>query len=270
MFHSEPVYATDHAAPVLQTHSWRTVTNSTPYLIPHLRSDMTILDIGCGPGSISVDLARRVPNGHVTGIEYVPDPLDEARSLASREGVTNIDFRVGDIHSLAFPDNSFDLVHVHQVLQHIADPVQALREMRRVAKSNGGIVAARESATFSWYPENQGIQTWHAVTERMAKGKGGHPNPGSYIHTWAQEAGFPVDKIQKSTGTWCFSTPEEREYWGGTMAERTQSSGFTTMVLGGGWATAQELESMARGWREWVVDEQGWFGVLHGEIVCFK
>ena len=264
------VYSTDHAAPVLQTHSWRTVANSTPYLIPHLRPDMTILDIGCGPGSISVDLAQRVPNGHVTGTEYVPDPLDEARSLASRKGVTNIDFRVGDIHTLDFPDNSFDLVHVHQVLQHIADPIQALREMRRVAKPNGGIVAARESAIFTWYPENQGIQTWQAVTERVARGKGGSPNPGSHIHVWAQEAGFPLERIQKSVGTWCFSTPEERKYWGGTMAGRCQSSGLRTMALEGGWATAQDLESMVSGWNEWIVDERGWFGVLHGEIVCFK
>ena len=140
---SQPsVYTTDHSASVLRTHSWRTGANSAGYLLPHLRSDMKILDIGCGPGSITIDLARLVPRGHVTGVEYVPDPLEEARALAAAKGVTNITFEIGDIHSLRFEDDTFDVVHAHQVLQHIADPVKALQEMRRVTKV-GGLVACR-------------------------------------------------------------------------------------------------------------------------------
>lgn len=68
----------------------------------------------------------------------------------------NVSFQIGSIHDLPFPDDSFDIVHVHQVLQHITDPVLAMQEMRRVAKG-GGIVAARESASLTWYPESEGI-----------------------------------------------------------------------------------------------------------------
>lgn len=139
------------------------------------------------PSSISVDFARRANQGHVIGIENVPDPLDQARHLAVSQGVTNVDFRLGDIHALEFPDNTFDIVHVHQVLQHITDPVKALCEMRRVVK-HGGIVAARESASMIWYPENRGIDNWLEVTQRMGKAKGGNPHPGQYIHVWAEEA----------------------------------------------------------------------------------
>lgn len=264
------VYTTDHSSSVLQTHNWRTATNSAAYLLPHIQPNMTILDIGCGPGSISVDFAHRVPQGHVTGIEYVADPLDQARSLAASQGLTNIDFRVGDIHALDFPDNSFDIVHVHQVLQHITDPVQALREMRRVAKSDGGIVAARESAQFAWYPDNEGIASWFDLAAKMVKGKGSNPSPGRYIHVWAHEAGFDRAKIQKSAGTWLFSSRAEREYWGGSMAARAVSSGFTKTAIEEGWTTREELDKMARGWREYVEDEDAWFAVLHGEIVCWK
>ncbi|KAL2868928.1 class I SAM-dependent methyltransferase [Aspergillus lucknowensis] len=265
-----PVYTTNHAPSVLRTHSWRTASNSAAYLLPHLTPSMRILDIGCGPGSITVDLATHVPSGHVTGIEYVPDPLPAAEALAASRGVKNVDFRVGDIHALEFEDESFDVVHVHQVLQHVADPVKALREMKRVVKSGGGIVAVRESASMTWYPENRGISDWLDLTGRMAKGKGGNPHPGRYIHVWAREAGFEMRNIKRSAGTWCFSSPEERDYWGESMAGRMESSGFAEGAVKEGFASPEELEGVARGWREWVGEEDGWFAVLHGEILCWK
>ncbi|KAI9375540.1 S-adenosyl-L-methionine-dependent methyltransferase [Aspergillus egyptiacus] len=263
------VYTTNHAPSVLQTHSWRTAQNSAAHLLPHLHPDMKILDIGCGPGSITVDLASLVPTGHVTGLEYVADPLDSARTLAAARGVTNIEFRVGDIHALEFADDSFDIVHVHQVLQHVRDPVKALAEMRRVVKP-GGIVAARESAAMTWFPENSGIAGWLDLTSRMARAKGGDPHPGNRIHVWAREAGFAMERIRRSAGSWCFSSPEEREYWGESMARRMESSGFAEGAVREGFASQEELEAIARGWREWVQDEDGWFGLLHGEILCWK
>ncbi|KAL4863847.1 hypothetical protein BDV12DRAFT_206156 [Aspergillus spectabilis] len=263
------VYTTNHAPSVLLTHSWRTAQNSAPHLLPHLHPNQKILDVGCGPGSITVDLARLVPSGHVTGIEYVSDPLDQARDFAASQGVTNIDFRVGDIYSLPFADESFDIVHVHQVLQHISEPVKALRELRRVVKP-GGFVSVRESASMTWFPENQEISAWLELTTRMAKAKGGNPHPGRYIHVWAKDAGFELGKIQRTAGTWCFSTPEEREYWGESMAGRMESSGFAEGAVRDGFATKRELEGIAEGWRGWVRDEEGWFGLLHGEILCWK
>ncbi|KAL2832539.1 S-adenosyl-L-methionine-dependent methyltransferase [Aspergillus cavernicola] len=264
-----PVYTTNHAPSVLKTHSWRTAQNSASYLLPHIKPSMKILDIGCGPGSITVDFASLIPSGHVTGIEYVPDPLNDARELATSRGISNIDFQVGDIHSLDFADESFDIVHVHQVLQHIRDPVKALQEMKRVAKP-GGIVAVRESASMTWYPENKAITSWLDLTMKMGKANGGNPHPGRYIHVWAREAGFALDKIQRSAGSWCFSSPAEREYWGGSMAGRMESSGFAEGAVRDGFAGWEELGGIARGWREWVGEEEGWFGLLHGEILCWK
>ncbi|PYI11945.1 S-adenosyl-L-methionine-dependent methyltransferase [Aspergillus sclerotiicarbonarius CBS 121057] len=262
-------YTTNHAPSVLQTHSWRTLTNSASYLLPYLHPNMRILDIGCGPGSITLDFARHVPTGHITGLDSSPDPLPTARSLAASQNLTNIEFLVGDIHSLPFESNTFDLVHVHQVLQHIADPVQALREMRRVAKPNG-IVAARESSSMSWYPANEGLELWWEVTGRMGREMGGNPHPGNRIHVWAVEAGFERGSVRRSAGTWCFSGDEERRYWGGSMAGRARESGFVDLALKGGFAGREELGRIVSGWEEWVDCEDGWFGVLHGEIVCFK
>ncbi|KAL4949322.1 S-adenosyl-L-methionine-dependent methyltransferase [Aspergillus filifer] len=262
-------YTTNHAPTVLYVHSWRTAQNSAPHLLPYIKPTSRILDIGCGPGSITVDFASLTSSGHVTGLEYVSDPLDEARSLAAARGVNNVTFQVGDIHALDFEDDTFDIVHVHQVLQHISDPVKALSEMRRVVKK-GGIVAARESDSFSWYPANKGIESWLSLTTTIASAKGGNPHPGKKIHIWAKEAGFELGKIQRSTGSWCFSSPEEREYWGEGMARRMEDSGLAEQCLAGGFAGREDLEGIAKGWREWVGDEEGWFGVLHGQMLCWK
>ncbi|KAL4940164.1 hypothetical protein BDV06DRAFT_230515 [Aspergillus oleicola] len=262
-------YTTNHAHSVLHTHGWRTAQNSAPHLLPHINPTSKILDIGCGPGSITVDLACLASSSHVTGIEYFPDPLDGARALAAARGVTNVDFQVGDIHALEFEDDTFDIVHVHQVLQHIKDPVQALKEMRRVVKP-GGIVSARESDSFSWYPPNKGIASWVTLTTDIAAAKGGNPHPGKRMHVWAKQAGFNIGHIERSTGSWCFSTPKEREYWGEGMAKRMEDSGFAEQSLEGEFASKEEMGDIARGWREWVKDEEGWFGVLHGQMLCWK
>ncbi|KAG0367893.1 putative ubiE/COQ5 methyltransferase [Gamsiella multidivaricata] len=263
------VYSSDHTSAVLRTHGWRTAANSAAYLVPYLKPEMTILDVGCGPGSISVDIAKLVPHGRVIGVEYTAEPLEQARAFAAKEGVTNAEFRIGDIHALEFPDNTFDVVHAHQVLQHVADPVQALREMCRVTKP-GGIVAARESATPTWYPESAGLKAYWDLQTRIAQLKGGNPHPGSHIHVWAQQAGFERSQITCSAGTWCYSTPEERAYWGGTMKERTLSSAFATIALDKGLATQEELKDMAQGWQKWIEDDDGWYAILHGEIICRK
>lgn len=264
-------YTTNHTPSVLQTHSWRTASNSAAYLLPYIRPGMKILDIGCGPGSITVDFARLVgPTGHVTGVEYVEDPLPGARALAAAQGVENVAFCVGDVHELGgFEDEAFDVVHVHQVLQHVGDPVRALRQMRRVVK-RGGVVAARESDALSWFPANEGIEAWDGLTRRVARAKGGNPHPGRMIHVWAVEAGFAREMVKRSAGAWCFSSPEERAYWGGSMAERMRGSGFAEMVVREGFGELEELEGIRRGWREFVDCEEGWFGLLHGEMLCFK
>src|SRR5688500_17814452 len=103
-------YTHGHAEPVLQAHRWRTAENSAAYLLPSLRPGLDLLDVGCGPGTITVDLATRVAPGRVVGLDASTDPLDEARATATRAGV-DVTFEVGDVHALAAADDSFDVVH---------------------------------------------------------------------------------------------------------------------------------------------------------------
>ncbi|KFZ24439.1 hypothetical protein V502_01082 [Pseudogymnoascus sp. VKM F-4520 (FW-2644)] len=270
--HESATYIHGHHASVLRSHTWRTAANSASYLLPHLRSDMRILDIGCGPGTITVDLARYVPDGHITGLECAGDVLAQARSHAAEQGVSNVDFVVGDANALEYGDGSFDVVVCHQLLQHVRDPVGILREMRRVAKV-GGIVAARESdfAGFVFYPElERRMDTWRAMYLAVARANGGEPNAGRVLHAWAKRAGFSVKSIRSNSSTWCYSQPEEIAWWSGLWAERTVKSAFASTAIQNGLATKEELEKVSQTWREWGEQEDAWFSVLHGEVLCIK
>ena len=121
------VYTHGHHESVLRSHRWRTVENSAAYLMPHLRAGVRLLDVGCGPGTMTTDFARRLAPGVVVGIDASAQVIAEARR--DHPGVS---FTTGDVYRLDVPDASFDIVHAHQVLQHLADPVAALKEMRRV------------------------------------------------------------------------------------------------------------------------------------------
>lgn len=128
------VYTHGHHESVLRSHRWRTAANSAAYLIAELRPGQTVLDVGCGPGTITADIAALVAPGRVTAVDTSTGVLDRAAEAAAERGVDNVAFTTADVHCLDFPDDSFDVVHAHQVLQHVGDPVQALREMRRVCR----------------------------------------------------------------------------------------------------------------------------------------
>ncbi|MGW5938642.1 class I SAM-dependent methyltransferase [Streptomyces celluloflavus] len=263
------VYTHGHHESVLRSHTWRTATNSAGYLLASLRPDMRILDVGCGPGTITADLAALVPDGEVTGLEYAPDILPQARATATERGVTNVHFAVGDVHALDYPDDAFDVVHAHQVLQHVGDPVQALREMRRVT-APGGIVAVRDAdySAMTWYPAVDGLPDWLDLYLRVARANGGEPDAGRRLHAWARQAGFDPAQITATAGTWCYHTPQERSWWSELWADRTVTSAYAGTAVDGGHATPEELARIGRAWREWGAQEDGWFTVLHGEILC--
>ncbi|MFF8605971.1 methyltransferase domain-containing protein [Streptomyces sp. NPDC015346] len=261
------VYTHGHHESVLRSHSWRTAANSAAYLVPELRPGLDVLDVGCGPGTITADLAALVAPGRVTAVDAAEDVLAKARAVAAERGVENVEFAVADVHALDFPDDSFDVVHAHQVLQHVGDPVRALSEMRRVCRP-GGVVAARDSdyGAFTWYPESQALTAWQELYQRVARANGGEPDAGRRLFSWARRAGFT--DITTTAATWCFATAEERAWWSGLWADRTTESVYARLAVDGGHAGPEKLAAVAAAWREWGRHEDAWFMVPHGEILC--
>ena len=262
-------YTHGHHASVLRSHTWRTARNSASFLLPHLQPDMHILDIGCGPGTISADLATYVPQGTVTALDYERAIVEQAHSLAVERGLENMDFVQGNVHALQFPNQTFDVVFAHQVLQHIGDPVQALREMKRITKP-GGIVAVRDSdyAAFTWFPDIPLLKQWQSTYHTVATANGGDPEAGKKLHYWARQAGYDMARVDRTASCWVYSRPEEVKWWSSLWAERLVKSSFATTGVERGVVSMEELQQLARGWREWGDSKDAWFSVPSGEILC--
>lgn len=259
------VYTHGHHESVLRSHSWRTAENSAGYLLPQLRPGQSLLDIGAGPGTITADLARLVQPGRTTALEANEDALDITRATFAKLDLS-IDFIVGDVHHLDLPDDSFDVVHAHQVLQHVADPVQALREMRRVCKP-GGIVAARDSdyQAFAWFPELPELTEWMTLYQRLARANGGEPDAGRRLLSWALEAGF--EKVEATASNWTFTTDEDRAWWGGMWADRILQSAMAEQALASG-VPQETLDEISKAWQTWAADPAAFISLLHGEILA--
>ncbi len=260
-------YTHGHHESVLRGHQRRTAEDSAAYLLPHLKPGASVLDIGCGPGTITADLAERVAPGTVLAVDLFAGVLDVARAEIERRGLSNVTFATADVHRLDFPDDAFDVVHAHQVLQHVADPVAALREMRRVCRP-GGIVAARDAdyAGFVWFPQLPALDLWRDLYRRAARTNRGEPDAGRRLLSWALAAGF--DDITPTGSVWCYATPETRDWWGGMWADRILNSGVARELLHLGLATTAQLEDMAAAWRAWAAAPDGWLSIPHGEILC--
>ncbi|MXZ63913.1 MAG: class I SAM-dependent methyltransferase [Chloroflexi bacterium] len=158
----------------------RSAATHAAYLLPHLQPGMRVLDLGCGPGTISVGLADAVSPGELHGIDLEESQVAMARVAAEAGGHGNATFHAGDATDLPFEDGEFDAVHCHAVLMHIPDTAAALAEVRRVLKP-GGLFAAREVIVDSCFlepVEPEVAEAW-TIFAKLVKANGGTPRWGA-------------------------------------------------------------------------------------------
>jgi ubiquinone/menaquinone biosynthesis C-methylase UbiE len=259
-------YTHGHHESVLRSHRRRDVDNSAGYLASRLVPGTSLLDVGCGPGTLTVDLARRVAPGRVVGIDNAEAIVRQATSDRP-DDVRNVEFRVGDVYRLDSARGTFDIVHAHQVLQHLHDPVAALREMHRMCRQ-GGWVAARDAdyGAMTWYPADDRLARWQASYRAVAAANGGQPDAGRYLLEWAHNAG--LTEVEATTSIWQFTSPADRAWWGGLWADRVVESTLAEHLVDGGHATRSDLDDFAAAWSEWARNPDAWFIVPHGEIIA--
>ena len=258
-------YTHGHHESVLRSHRSRTAQTSAAYLLPQLKPTDHLLDVGAGPGTITADLAGLVAK--VTATEIGPVELKLAQATAAERNIANIDFRTADVHALEFGDDTFDVTHAHQVLQHVADPVQAFRELARVTKP-GGIIAVRDGdySGFCWWPRLPQLDTWLDLYRTAARENGGEPDAGRRLLSWAHAAG--LTDVVATSSTWCYATVEDRVGWGGMWADRIVNSAIARQLVESGHATSSELQEISEAWNRWAADDDGWISILHGEVIC--
>ena len=259
-------YSHGHHESVLRSHRWRTAENSAGFLLPHLSTTATLLDVGCGPGNISADLASRLEGGTVVGIDLAPDGIEAARRDYG-SAHENLTFGIGDVYNLAFADGHFDVVYAHQVLQHLTAPVDALREMRRVLRA-GGLLAVRDAdyGAFVWAPDDPLLVRWLELYHEITRHNHAQADAGRHLAAWVRAAGF--GDLVVSSSTWTFHSEHERAWWGGLWAERIVHSDFARQGLEYELTDEAELRAISDAFLRWSRDDDGVFVLVHVEVLA--
>ncbi len=235
-------------------HARRTAARNAAFLLPHLQPGMSLLDVGCGPGSITIGLAEAIAPGEATGLDVSADSIEAARSAAADRGVTNVRFDVGDAYALPFKDGTFDAAFCHAVLQHLADPLAALRELRRVLRPGGviGVADADHDSMLLW-PRDPLIERSLVVLESLrAQRSSGDPRVGKRLRTLLHQAGF-----SRSAGSATVAydgTAEATRIAGEWQARYLEAQPLIDYASALGLASRDEIAAMAAAWRAWGAD----------------
>jgi SAM-dependent methyltransferase len=217
-------------------HAGRTAESHAAFLLPHLRPGMALLDMGCGPGTITVGLAAAVAPGVTTGIDLNPELVD------------GIDMISGDVMNLPFADASFDAIYACALLQHLPDPLGALREARRVARPGAviGVVDADWDGELL-YPINAVLRRSMDVARKLREGTS--PFVGKQMRHLLTEAGF----CRTEGYAWVthHGTADDARGVGSFTASLFRYPATVERAVAERWATAEELDEMSLAWTAW-------------------
>jgi ubiquinone/menaquinone biosynthesis C-methylase UbiE len=282
--HSQPSnYTQGYSNHTLATHQLRTAESDAAFLLPHIKKIDRILDVGCGPGTITTGLARYASEGTTVGIDISTDVLQKAKKLAAEanvptQGPGSVVFEEGNIlERLAYPDNTFDIVYCSQVFGHLLPspdlPLRALAEIRRILKP-GGILATRDGAEQHFYPRSLDLDRLWGENQRRGLHKGAPEAdaPGESMPALFRAAGFDADgaKVQVGAGTKVFSGRETRKWlaWR-TSGQLQQGDPFHQSWLDAG-ITEDEIQQTLLAVEKWAEMEDAWFVALQCEMLAWK
>jgi len=222
-----------------------------PFLLPHLREGMDVLDAGCGVGSIALDLAPTIAPGRIFGIDVDPEQIDVARTSAAQRGIENADFATASVYELPFEDASFDAVYANAVLFYLREPRRALIEFKRVLRPRGlAAVSDDDLGTVVMSPERPGLDLGARLFEQAVAHEGGNARYSRHLRTLMLEAGFA-----RTEGI--AHAPEvygnlERTRWFSEFAIGLFSApAMADTIVREGWATRDELDALLDALREW-------------------
>jgi SAM-dependent methyltransferase len=262
-------YGHGHAPAVVRQHAQRMAEEAAAFLLPELRPGMRLLDVGCGPGSITRGLAERVAPGRVVGLDLSWDALDIARGEAAARGLENLDYHVGSVYELPFPDACFDVAYAHQVLQHLGERSAALSEMLRVVRP-GGLVAVRDVdwGTVAYWPRDPWIDRFIEMHQRTWYRNGGEPQLGRQLR--ALFHGTAAVDVRITASVWCYATRGDTTQWGESYADRLLTSPMGARPVEYHYASRADIEAMASAFRAWASHPDAFWVFTHVAALAWK
>ena len=246
----------------------RTADTHAQFLLEYLVPGMSLLDGGCGPGTITKGLAEIVAPGRVLGIDREQSQIDLALRLT--DGCPTIEFRTDDLCGLTAADESFDVVFVHGVLEHIADPEKAISEIRRVLKS-GGLVGSRHAdfGGFLLEPMPEPLGKFSQLFIELMKRNGGDPYCGRRQPGLFRKAGFEIVKVSASYDCWTPDAESTRRN-AHFLAELCGDSEFSKQLVEYGLADKRVLAQLKSSFLTWGEMPEAFAAEAWGEIVARK
>ncbi len=264
-----PDYTMGFSQEMLEALRRYTAQASAFHLLPYLRPGLRILDFGCGPGTISVGLAKAVEPGELHGIDMEESQIELAKEVARFNGRSNAHFQVADITDMPFEDGFFDVAHCHNVLMHVPDTQAALAEVKRVLKS-GGIISCREMICESSFTEPDfGVirKAWD-MFEDLLSADDGHPQMGKQLKNHLQTAGFTNPRITSSFDI--HSTPADVGFIYGFANMWFLAPEIVEAAIKYGATTRELCDAIADAYDRWKDHPGAVCGVAFGEAVAGK
>jgi len=248
----------------------RRAATHAKFLLPFINSGLRLLDCGCGPGTITLDLAELVSPGKVIGIDISPAQIEVAKSLQIQRKLRNIRFELGDVNKLKFPSESFDIVFAHGVIEYLEDPIHAFKELHRVL-SKDGILAVRHAdwGGFLLAPENDDVELFFDLFRQLMVHDGGNLSFGRNQISYLRKAGF--NKVQVSASYDCWTpSPDITQKVAVYMASHCLSNEFMKPVLELKLADKSTLEKISEAFLEWGKNPDAFAAEAWAEAIAFK
>lgn len=252
-----------------QDYVTRRAGQQAAFVLPYLRPGMDLLDIGCGPGTITLGLAQVVAPGRVTGIDHDQQHIEAARRLAVEQGVTNVTFHIGDALSLPFEDNTLDVIFENNMLTHLAqDAVEAAKEAYRVLKPQGFFAARDVDATsVVWGHHNELISQLDELFIAWHQSRGSDITLGKRLPNILRQAGF-VNTIKSVSADTKGTLEETRSHAQITIS--LLDGPFGRDIVDKGLVDRSMVERLKENIREWGEHPDAFFANVHVEVIGWK
>lgn len=266
---STPNYSLGFSDEMVEALRRNTAEASASYLLPYLRPGLRVLDFGCGPGTISVGLAKAVVPGQLHGVDMEESQVELSRSVAEASGIENATFHVADVADLPFADDYFDVAHCHNVLMHVPDTRAALAEVRRVLKP-GGVIGCRELICRSSFthPRYRVLQHAWRIFEDVLRTDDGHPNMGRDLKEQLLASGFTA--VRASASFDVYDSPVDVDFVHRFATTWFLSSAITEAAIEYGVATAEQCAKIETAYEMWRGDPSAICALAFGEAVASK
>lgn len=234
-----------------------------PFFLPHLHSGMSLLDCGCGVGSITLDLAAIVAPGRVVGLDLDERQLALARRAAAQRGLTNVIFQRGNVYDLPFTDSEFDAALAHTLLIHLSDPLAALHSIRRVLKPGGvAAIADDDDGAIVYSPDDPTMHKVGDLFMTMMRHNGGSLTYSRHLRGLLLQAGFARSEGFAVAADYS-GNREATRHRADLLVRILRDPAVAGLVTNQGWVTQSELAEMAVYLLDWGERPDAFFATLY-------